>query len=89
MSRYRSSYRPNFYYDKPLSVYMAEKHIEEAKKLQEELGSSIQDVKEYLYSLSDSDLDLILIEYEKLILSRKKRKNLGELNRQKNMQEKH
>ena len=81
MSRYRSSYRPNFYYDKPLSVYLAEKHIEEAQKLQEELGSSIQDVKEYLYSLSDSYLDLILV--------RKKRKNLGELNRQKNMQEKH
>lgn len=77
MSRYRSSYRPNFYYDKPLSVYMAEKHIEEAKKLQEELGYSIQDVKEYLYSLSDSDLDLILIEYEKLILSEEKEKKPG------------
>jgi hypothetical protein len=77
MSRYPSSYRRTFYYHKPVSVYMAEKHIAEAQKLQEELGSSVQDVKEYLYSLSNSELELILVEYEKLILSEEKEKKSG------------
>ena len=79
MSRYPSSYRKNLnlYSYKSLSIYMAEKHIEEAQKLQQELGSSVQDVKEYLYSLSNSDLDLILLEYEKLILNEEKEKKPG------------
>lgn len=77
MSRKYRRYTPTYYSYKPISVYMAEKHIEEAQKLEAELGSSVQHVKEYLYSLSGNDLNAILNEYEKLILSEEKEQKVG------------
>jgi len=39
-------------------------HIEEARRLTEELGGTDQDVKEYFFSLPNSELRAILDEYE-------------------------
>lgn len=66
------------YNHKPVSVYMAEKHIAAAQKLEAELGSSVNDVKEFLFSLSEEQLKPILREYERIILlEEKEQKNNG------------
>lgn len=54
-------------YIKPVGVYMAEKHIEAFHKLENELGGSIHDVKNYLYSLSDDELRPIFDKYEFIV----------------------
>jgi hypothetical protein len=44
---------------------MARRHIEDAKRLSEELGGTDQDVKEYFFSLPSRELNTVLNEYER------------------------
>ncbi|MBL8823086.1 MAG: hypothetical protein JNJ77_10900 [Planctomycetia bacterium] len=57
----RSSAKSTF---KNKGLEQALQHIDEAKKLSELLGGTDADVKQYLFSLSESDLSVILNEYE-------------------------
>lgn len=81
MARYRrSTYRNYSYgYTKPTGIYMAEKHIEAFRKLENELGGSIHDVKQYLYSLSDEELIPIFDQYEYIVSLEKQKKKDGSL----------
>lgn len=64
-------------YIKPVGVYMAEKHIEAFQKLENELGGSIHDVKNYLYSLSDDELRPIFDKYEFIVSLEEQKKEGG------------
>lgn len=62
MARTRRHYRGRYRYS---GRRRALQHIEEARKLSEELGGSDEDVKQYFFSLSANELRPILDEYER------------------------
>lgn len=64
MPRHRHRRR---YYGRHVDIghEIARQHIEDAKRLTQELGGTDQDVKEYFFSLSPQSLNLILDVYER------------------------
>jgi len=64
MGRYRGS-RRNSYGNRSVGLERALEHIREAEALSRELGGTDKDVKEYFFSLSKSQLLVILDKYER------------------------
>lgn len=72
MARHR--YRRRSYYSGRADIghEMARRHIEDAKRLSEELGGTDQDVKEYFFALPPRELSVVLNEYERQYGSNKR-----------------
>lgn len=62
-SRNSNSRRPSAYSRKWDSHDYAQRHIEDAERLSRELGGTDVDVKKYFFSLSEKQLEVILVEY--------------------------
>ena len=60
--RYHRSRRP-YYHSHDVGNEFARQHIEEYRQLEQELGGTIDDVKEYFFSLSPRQLQSILGDY--------------------------
>jgi hypothetical protein len=59
MARYRRSY----YRSRDIGYERARQHIEDYRRLEAELGGSLEDVKQYFFALNSSQLRQILLSY--------------------------